>query len=510
MEPDELVVQVMLKPNCGLENTRAALIVRRVAPLCDTLSCHPSTVKSDRATIPFLRDHGLFVRFSSPTPEQVLIAIRSAFFVDHCTLVDDPDTIPSYEAADETGPCREASAFALPSTFADIGEMGERNKELTHLLERFEELHRELRRHAKTLSPDRTLNDILFAHAQAVDELRTSVARSRIEPFDRIAPSLRTLVSEYGSRFGVLADFEIADGHMALDRSVLASMEETIKRVLRSVLRDGIERPDERVAAGKNPRGLVQLRLESDGSEVTCRIEHDGRSFKPELVAQQAVESGLLTRPIETYSEEEIGALALVPGFVKPGTTDTSNMFSQFNEVGFMLQQVGGQGAVRNTDRGTLEVALHFPVPFTVMEAALVHTGAAQFALPAQQISHFEAFRPERVGTGSGSQPAHYLDEEGRRVELLNAPGTPSPFEAENPVFVLILSFLNERRALVVDAVDGYERISVRQLPRLVDRREMQAAGCFGYALLQDGTICPVASMRHLMGDVRQEGASHA
>ena len=40
----ELTVQVMLKPNCGLENTRASLVMRRILPLCDNLSCHPRTV----------------------------------------------------------------------------------------------------------------------------------------------------------------------------------------------------------------------------------------------------------------------------------------------------------------------------------------------------------------------------------------------------------------------------------------------------------------------------------
>ncbi|WP_417331590.1 hypothetical protein [Gordonibacter urolithinfaciens] len=74
---EELTVRVVLKPNCGLENTRASLVMRRIAPLCDNLSCHPHSVKSDRSTIAFLRDHGLYLRFSSPTPEQVLLTIKS-------------------------------------------------------------------------------------------------------------------------------------------------------------------------------------------------------------------------------------------------------------------------------------------------------------------------------------------------------------------------------------------------------------------------------------------------
>ncbi|WP_080799774.1 chemotaxis protein CheA [Arabiibacter massiliensis] len=525
MERDELIVQVMLKPNCGLENTRASLVVRRITPLCDAVSCHPRTVKSDPATISFLRDHGLFIRFSSATPEQVLLAIKGSFFVDRCTIVEDPDAIPAYEAAGADADGEGDTAFALPSSFSHSDELGRRSAELTGLLARFEEVHRALRAHLDDAPNDRGLSAIVFSHAQVVDGLRTAVMRSRIEPFDRIAPSLRTLVSDYGYRFGVLADLEIADGHLALDRSVLASMEGVIKRVMRACLRDGIEKPETRTAAGKPPRATVRLRLESDGSDVICRIEHDGRPFDARAIGEQAVERGLLARPLSTYTDEELGAFLLLPGFVTAGTSHTSSMFAQFNEVGSLLQHAGGRGEVRNTERGTLEISLRFPVPFTVMEAAVLRAGGTRFALPAQQIERFEAYRPERVeragaGAASGeadavssatvSASAFYVGDDGARYALLGEPGGSSPFEAESPTFSLLLDAPGAKRALVVDAVDGYERLSVNRLPALLDRREAREAGCIGYALLQNGEPCPVVSARLLAGAALKGGGGHA
>ena len=97
MKREEITVQAKLKPNCGLENTRASLVMRRIAPLCDSAACHPHAIKSSRETIPYLRDHGLFVTFVSRTPERVLAAISGAFFVDSCTIVEDPEGIPPFE-----------------------------------------------------------------------------------------------------------------------------------------------------------------------------------------------------------------------------------------------------------------------------------------------------------------------------------------------------------------------------------------------------------------------------
>ena len=254
---------------------------------------------------------------------------------------------------------------------------------------------------------------------------------------------------------------------------------------------------------------------------MVCRIEHDGRPFDSRIIGEQALERGLLTRPLETYTEEEIGALLLLPGFVAAVENPVSSMFFQFNEIGSILQHIGGRGEVRNTDHGTLEIALHFPVPFTIMEAALLRTGSMRFALPAQQIGHFEAYRAERIGRDEDGREARsesrmrassvfYTGEDGRRADLLNGPDSGSPLEAESPAFALFLEALGELRCLAVDAVDGYERISVSKLPPLLDHGTLRRAGCFGYSRLKDGEPCAVISIRHLLNAVFKEEGSRA
>lgn len=518
MERKEFVVRVMLKPNCGLENTRAALVVRRIMPLCDTVSCHPRTVKSDRDTISYLRDHGLYIRFESSMPEQVLLAIKGSFFVDRCAFVQDAGAIPPYDASSGSTHEEHSTPFALPSAFSHHDGRSSHDDELTNLLARFEKIHRDLRVYAERTGHDHELGGIVFSHAQAVDGLRTTVARSRIESFDRIVPSLRTLVDDYGQRFGVQADLVIADGNVALDRSVLASMEEIIKHAIRSCIRDDIERADERTAIGKPARATIRVRLENDGSDVVCRIEHDGALFDFQIIGRQAREQGMLTRPLETYTDDEIGAFLLLPGFATSSGGQTATTLSRFNEIGSMLQHVGGRGRARNTSRNTVELILHFPVPFTVIEAALVRAGNTHFALPAQQIKRFEAFRPERIednGDGSATKRRHasfarYVSEEGDSYELLNEPGAKSPFAAGDPEFALVLESLGQQRCLIVDAVDGYERISVNQLPALLDRKITRETGCIGYAILENGSPCIVVSVRRLLNAAAGKEESHA
>ena len=104
-----------------------------------------------------------------------------------------------------------------------------------------------------------------------------------------------------------------------------------------------------------------------------------------------------------------------------------------------MLQRIGGRGTMRNTERGTLEIVLRFPVPFTVFEAALLRTGGVRFAVPAQQIVRFEAFdpcpRPARRRSGRrvesnlnlvrGTNTAH--------IEMLNQGAKPFRLTRRTP-----------------------------------------------------------------------------
>ena len=181
MKREEITVQAKLKPNCGLENTRASLVMRRIAPLCDSATCHPHAIKSSRETIPYLRDHGLFVTFVSRTPERVLAAISGAFFVDSCTIVEDPEGIPPFEmpSAPQEDDAENGGIEAI-SSFADRDARSERDEKLSNLIAQLEETNRSLRAHAESLPNDRVLSDIAFSYAQTLDHLRSTVALSRI------------------------------------------------------------------------------------------------------------------------------------------------------------------------------------------------------------------------------------------------------------------------------------------------------------------------------------------
>lgn len=494
MASAELIAHVRLKPNCDLENTRASLIMRRIGRLCENASCYPGNVAGNRETIPYLQDHGFFIRFTATAPEQVMSAIRSSFFVEQCTLVKDEGVIPPFRASDAAVPSAwtgEAGAAAA------IDEESERDSELLELLTKFDQIMLALRLYAADHERDKKLEEITFAQMRTVDALRTTVARSRVEPFGSIAPQLYAFVDECASRHHRVVDLVIEDNGVEVDRSVLVSLKEMLKHLARIAVRDNVEDVEERLAQGKPPRAVLRVFVENDDSTVICRLEHDGAPFEARRIGALAEQGGLLTRPLDAYSDEEIGRLVMLPHFIEERLSDSrSGSAFDLSEVSSILRRAGGRGEVRNTEGGTVETSLFIPVPYTAFDVALFCIDGQRLALPAQYIEHFEPFDPERADQGA------YRCEDGAQLPLLVDYDLDYDRIMQHRRIVMRLNVYGLRGVFPADVVVGYEHMLVNRLSSVIERRVLHKDHCLGYTMLDNGRVHLVLNARTVMNDL--------
>lgn len=509
--PDAYMLHVKLKPNCGLENTRASLVMRRIEPLCDRLESYPPNVKGDQRSIRYLRDNGFFLRFEAKSPELVIATAKTSFFVEECSLVDNDTVVPAYEAEDADA-AREPSPLMSAIEVLDVQEdLDTRENELLLLLSRLDGAARSLRS-LRTEQPDRRLDEAIYDLAHVSEGLRNSVERDRMGSLDRIIAPLRLLVDEQARRYGVEVRFSVSESRLSLDRAVLAMLEETVRRVVRACIRC-IEGPEERRREGKPEEASIRLEVEGDGAQVVCRVSHDGKPFETRRYLERAAACGLLARPLDSYTDEEAGRMALMPRFVAETASCAPLERDQgLSEIATLLQRFDAQGEIRNTPQGAVEVLLRFPVLFTAFDAMLFTISGKSLAIHARHIVRFEAFDVGRIEQSSSCSGTYvYRSDEGEAYPLANGTDAPTLFAADDPVIVMLMQENDERRALAVDSVSGYERILVRKLPPLIGGSTVVRAGCMGYATLPNGTVYAAINARDLpvARDVRK-GARHA
>jgi len=126
-------------------------------------------------------------------------------------------------------------------------------------------------------------------------DVRQSITRMRMLRLENLFSSLPRLVRDLSSDLGkqVMVDFE--GGDVELDREMIELIRDPITHIIRNAIDHGIEKPTDRLGAGKREIGLLHFSARQSGNEITLVISDDGHGIDTDKLAAKAIEAGLYT-----------------------------------------------------------------------------------------------------------------------------------------------------------------------------------------------------------------------
>ncbi len=101
------------------------------------------------------------------------------------------------------------------------------------------------------------------------------------------------IVRDLSQSLGRRVRLQVEGQDTELDKSLLEAIKDPLTHAVRNSLDHGIEPPDVRLAAGKDPEGTLKLRAAQEGSHVLIEVSDDGAGIAVEKVRQKAIERGL-------------------------------------------------------------------------------------------------------------------------------------------------------------------------------------------------------------------------
>ena len=138
-------------------------------------------------------------------------------------------------------------------------------------------------------------------------------------PFQRHAVQrLARIVRQAASDTNKRAELIVEGASGELDRQVLERMLPPFEHMLRNAVVHGIEKPEERIRAGKPEAGRIVLELHREGAEVMVRLTDDGGGMNLKAIRAKGQSLGLIA-PGQTLSDEDAMQLILEPGFSTAG-----------------------------------------------------------------------------------------------------------------------------------------------------------------------------------------------
>jgi two-component system chemotaxis sensor kinase CheA len=303
-------------------------------------------------------------------------------------------------------------------------------------------------------------------------DLRESVMKARMQPVSNIFGKMPRIVRDLSQSLGRRVRLQVEGQETELDKSLLEAIKDPLTHAVRNSLDHGIEPPDVRIAAGKDPEGTLKLRAVQEGSHVVIEVSDDGAGIGVEKVRAKAIERGLITAErAANLVERELLQLIFLPGFsTAAAVTNVSGRGVGMDVVKTNVEKIGGKVEIDSRAGKGTTMRMRIPLTLAIIPALIVHSVKQSFALPQGALSELVHIPPEMAATAIEfieGAPLYRLRGKLLPLVFLNrllVPQGDHQLATEKDNYIAVLNADGRQYGLVVDGLADPEEIVVKPL----------------------------------------------
>jgi two-component system chemotaxis sensor kinase CheA len=290
----------------------------------------------------------------------------------------------------------------------------------------------------------------------------------------------------------------------AADKDVIEMLGDPLVHLVRNSLDHGIERPDERVAAGKPAQATVRLRAAQEPDAVVIDIIDDGRGIDPVRIKQRAYERGLITEgQLEALSDQDAVNLVFLPGFsTAEKISDVSGRGVGMDAVRASVEAAGGSVRLSSTPGEGSRVRLRVPLSMAVSRVMIVTVGGQRFGVPVDLVIETVRLPREQVVRVEHQGVMVLRDTVIPIVDLAEILQLPSTAADQERVSVLVTRPGRDDVGLVVDAFHEGAEVIVKPMEGILAGSRQFC----GTALMGDGSVLLVLDVAEVLGHAGDVG----
>ncbi|HTP43611.1 MAG TPA: chemotaxis protein CheW [Candidatus Acidoferrum sp.] len=325
-------------------------------------------------------------------------------------------------------------------------------------------------------------------------ELQEEVMKTRMQPIGNIWSQFPRTVRDVALGCGKQVEIEMVGKDTELDKTIIEAIKDPLTHLVRNSVDHGIELPEDRARAGKDPTGRLTLRAFHEGGQVIIEISDDGAGLNVERIRQKAVERGLVTaEQAPRMAEREIFNLIFLPGFsTAQKVTNVSGRGVGMDVVKTNVEKIGGTVDLQSSLGLGTTVRVKIPLTLAIIPALIVTCGGDRYAIP--QVSLLELVRLEDTKAVTGIElvhgvPVHRL--RGRLLPIvylrreLRIGDSGQAKNEDDAVNIVVLQADGRQFGLVVDTINDTEEIVVKPL-----RKQLKSIKTFaGASIMGDGKV---------------------
>ncbi|OWT79943.1 MULTISPECIES: chemotaxis protein CheA [unclassified Achromobacter] len=344
-----------------------------------------------------------------------------------------------------------------------------------------------LAQQASTLDPvlhDRLLNGMEQLERNARD-LQESVMSIRMMPMDYVFSRFPRLVRDIAGKMGKQIELQTYGRATELDKSLIERIIDPLTHLVRNSLDHGIETPERRIQAGKDPVGQLVLSAQHSGGNIVIEVSDDGGGLNRDRILNKAQQQGIAVS--ENATDDEIWQLIFAPGFsTAEKITDISGRGVGMDVVRRNIQDMGGHVQLSSTEGQGTTTRIVLPLTLAILDGMSVRVGEETFILPLNHVT--ESLQPnnEQIYSVTGNERVmHVRGEYLPLVEMHRVFGVANAQTDPTQAIAVIMQAEDRRFALLVDHLVGQHQVVVKNL----ESNYRKVPGISAATILGDGSV---------------------
>ena len=335
-------------------------------------------------------------------------------------------------------------------------------------------------------------------------ELQDTVMSIRMVPLSGAFSKMTRIVRDMKVKLGKDVDLIFEGEETEVDKSIIDQLNDPLMHMVRNSMDHGIEdNVEDRIKAGKPPKGKLTLSAYNSSGEVIIVVADDGQGINPEKVLAKAEKNGILTKPANEYSEKEILNMIMLPGFsTNDQVTEYSGRGVGMDVVRKNIEKIGGTVSVESKFGQGTNFVIKIPLSLSIVDGMEVSVGESIFTIPINSIRESFKVKPNQlVKDTNGKEMVMIRGECFPLIRLYDlydlVPGTNDLYDG----IVILVETDGKCACLFADELIGEQQVVVKPFSSLLNNYNVKQNGMAGCSILGDGSITIILDVSNIISD---------
>jgi chemotaxis protein histidine kinase CheA/ActR/RegA family two-component response regulator len=342
---------------------------------------------------------------------------------------------------------------------------------------------------------------------QITDKLQEGLNRSRMMPFKQTADRLPRAVRDICVKLQKDAELKVEGQDTLVDKMILEQLYDPMTHLVNNAMTHGIETPEVRAKAGKNPKGKIQIKAFHQGNQTVISVSDDGAGIDPERIRQKVIEKGLVSASeAQKLSKIDLYDFLFHAGFsTKDQADELAGRGVGMDVVRTKLNEIRGTVGTDSTLGKGTTFTIRLPLTLSIGKALKCLSDHSTIAFPIDGVEQPIDVPIDSLEVNENGRSVYQLHNEKLEVyplhELLTfnrhiTRGNLYGGQREDGMIsIVILRGAGNYLAVQVDQVMGELEIVTKQL----EGPAPKPMGIAGATVLGDGKIMPIVDVLELI-----------